>query len=202
MISIHVPAMNSRQSVRAISARVSDVPGVQILEVDLAARTVHVTGPAAPSAVAAAIGAAGFAVDRSVDGATPSPATVSGGTAMDTFFSTDTTGLPEATRPRVLELADGDTLDLRLGPLAKRLAGTTVRVLGYNGSVPGPTLRVPQGSEIAVHVTNDADVDTTVHWHGLRLGNRYDGVPQETQAPIPVGGSFTYRIQFPDPGLY
>jgi len=41
-----------------------------------------------------------------------------------------------------------------------------------------------------------------VHWHGLRLENRYDGVPHETQAPIPVGGRFTYRIQFPDAGLY
>jgi len=45
-------------------------------------------------------------------------------------------------------------------------------------------------------------LDTTVHWHGLRLENRYDGVPHETQAPIPVGGEFTYRIQFPDAGLY
>jgi FtsP/CotA-like multicopper oxidase with cupredoxin domain len=41
-----------------------------------------------------------------------------------------------------------------------------------------------------------------VHWHGLRLENKYDGVPHETQTPIPVGGSFTYRIRFPDPGLY
>jgi len=49
---------------------------------------------------------------------------------------------------------------------------------------------------------NEGDLDTTVHWHGLRLENRYDGVPHETQAPIPVGGEFTYRIQFPDPGLY
>jgi FtsP/CotA-like multicopper oxidase with cupredoxin domain len=41
-----------------------------------------------------------------------------------------------------------------------------------------------------------------VHWHGLRLENKYDGVPHETQQPIPIGGSFTYRLQFPDPGLY
>ena len=41
-----------------------------------------------------------------------------------------------------------------------------------------------------------------MHWHGLRLENKYDGVPHETQAPIPVGGEFTYRIQFPDAGLY
>jgi FtsP/CotA-like multicopper oxidase with cupredoxin domain len=77
-----------------------------------------------------------------------------------------------------------------------------VRMLGYNGSIPGPTLKVDQGAEIIVHVTNQGDLDTTVHWHGLRLENKYDGVPHETQAPIPVGGGFTYRIQFPDAGLY
>jgi FtsP/CotA-like multicopper oxidase with cupredoxin domain len=117
-------------------------------------------------------------------------------------FPTDPTGLPEAARPQLLELADGDTLDLRVGPVAKRLGEITVRMLGYNGSVPGPTLKVQQGSEIIVHVENHGDLDTTVHWHGLRLENKYDGVPHETQAPIPVGGEFTYRIQFPDAGLY
>jgi FtsP/CotA-like multicopper oxidase with cupredoxin domain len=117
-------------------------------------------------------------------------------------FPTDPTGLPEATRPELLELAPGDTLDLRVGPVAKRLGEATVRMLGYNGSIPGPTLKVQQGSEIIVHVTNHGDLDTTVHWHGLRLENKYDGVPHETQAPIPVGGEFTYRIQFPDAGLY
>jgi FtsP/CotA-like multicopper oxidase with cupredoxin domain len=117
-------------------------------------------------------------------------------------FPTDPTGLPEAGRPALLELDDGDTLDLRVGPVAKRLGDTTVRMLGYNGSIPGPTLKVQQGSEIVVHVINEGDLDTTVHWHGLRLENRYDGVPHETQAPIPVGGEFTYRIQFPDAGLY
>jgi FtsP/CotA-like multicopper oxidase with cupredoxin domain len=117
-------------------------------------------------------------------------------------FPTDATGLPEATRPQLLELADGDVLDLRVGPVAKRLGDVTVRMLGYNGSIPGPTLKVSQGSEIVVNVTSNGDLDTTVHWHGLRLENRYDGVPHETQLPIPVGGQFTYRVQFPDAGLY
>src|SRR5215475_6936384 len=117
-------------------------------------------------------------------------------------FPTDPSGLPEATRPELLDLADGDDLHLQLGPVAKRLEDTTVRMLGYNGSIPGPTLKVQQGSEVIVHVTNEGDLDTTVHWHGLRLENKYDGVPHETQTPIPVGGSFTYRIRFPDPGLY
>jgi FtsP/CotA-like multicopper oxidase with cupredoxin domain len=118
------------------------------------------------------------------------------------LFPTDPSGLPEAGRPAVLELTDGDTLHLNIGPVAKRLGATAVRMLGYNGSIPGPTLKVEQGSEVIVHVSNHGDLDTTVHWHGLRLENRYDGVPHETQAPIPVGGEFTYRIQFPDAGLY
>ena len=117
-------------------------------------------------------------------------------------FPTDPAGLPEASRPQLQELADGDTLKLRVGPVAKPLGDTTVRMLGYNGSIPGTTLKVAQGTEIVVHVENHGDLDTTVHWHGLRLENRYDGVPHETQAPIPVGGEFSYRIQFPDPGLY
>ncbi len=117
-------------------------------------------------------------------------------------FPTDPTGLPEAGRPELLELAPGDTFDLRVGPVAKRLGDTTVRMLGYNGSIPGPTLKVRQGSEVIVHVENQGDLDATVHWHGLCLENKYDGVPHETQAPIPVGGEFTYRIQFPDAGLY
>src|SRR6059058_927013 len=117
-------------------------------------------------------------------------------------FPTDPSGLSEATRPALVELANGDDLHLRIAPVAKRLDGTTVRMLGYNGSIPGPTLKVQQGSEVIVHVTNDGDLEGTVHWHGLRLENKYDGVPHETQLPIPVGGSFTYRIRFPDPGLY
>lgn len=117
-------------------------------------------------------------------------------------FPTDPAGLTEAGRPELLEPSDGDVLDLQVVPVAKRLDDTTVRMLSYNHSIPGPTLKVHQGSEIIVNVANHGDLDTTVHWHGLRLKNRYDGVPHETQLPIPVGGEFTYRIQFPDPGLY
>jgi FtsP/CotA-like multicopper oxidase with cupredoxin domain len=116
-------------------------------------------------------------------------------------FPTDTAGLAESATPEVIELADGDQLDLRLAPVTKRLGDTAVRMLAYGGSIPGPTLRVPQGSEIVVNVTNDGDLETTVHWHGLRLDNRYDGT-HHTQAPIPVGGSFIYRVELPDPGVY
>jgi FtsP/CotA-like multicopper oxidase with cupredoxin domain len=123
-------------------------------------------------------------------------------TTFSDHFPTDPAGLPEATRSTLLELTDGEEFHLRIGPVAKRLGDASVRMLGYNGSIPGPTLKVKQGSEVTVHVTNEGDLEATVHWHGLRLDNKYDGVPHETQTPIPIGGEFTYRIRFPDPGLY
>jgi FtsP/CotA-like multicopper oxidase with cupredoxin domain len=128
--------------------------------------------------------------------------TQKGSAADSVTFSTDTSDLEDCHAPALVELADGDSFDLRIAPVAKVIDGQRVRMLAYNGSIPGPTLRVPQGSEIGVRVRNDADVEATVHWHGLRLGNAYDGVPYETQPPIPIGGEFTYRVRFLDAGLY
>ncbi len=119
----------------------------------------------------------------------------------DETFPTDTAGVAPSTETPLVELSDGDEFDLRIAPVTKEIDGETVRMLAYNRSIPGPTLRVKQGSELVVNVVNEGDLEATVHWHGLRLDNRYDGT-HETQAPIPVGGSFTYRIEFPDPGLY
>ena len=125
----------------------------------------------------------------------------SGHITTEDHFSSDTAGLVEAVGSEVVDLADGDVVELRIAPVTKRIEDSTVRMLAYNGSIPGPTLRVREGSTLVVNVANEADLDATVHWHGLRLDNRYDGT-HETQAPIPVGGTFTYRIEFPDPGVY
>ncbi len=116
-------------------------------------------------------------------------------------FPTDATGLPESRAPELVELSDGDHFDLRIAPVAKRLGDATVRMLAYNGSIPGPTLKVQEGSEVVVDVENQGDMDATVHWHGLRLENRYDGT-HETQQPMAVGERFSARVAFPDPGLY
>jgi FtsP/CotA-like multicopper oxidase with cupredoxin domain len=121
-------------------------------------------------------------------------------TAQD-FISTETAGLAEVTAPQLIRLDDGDRFALSIGPVRKELGGD-LRMLAYNGSIPGPTLHVRQGAEVMVDVRNDGDVETTVHWHGLRLENRYDGVPHETQEPIPVGGGYSCRVQFPDAGFY
>jgi FtsP/CotA-like multicopper oxidase with cupredoxin domain len=116
-------------------------------------------------------------------------------------FPTETAGLAAAHRPELVELGDGDRLELRIAPVTKRIGDATVRMLSYNGSIPGPTLKVREGCEVDVDIVNDGDHDTTVHWHGLRLENRYDGT-HETQTLIPVGGRFTARVAFPDPGVY
>jgi FtsP/CotA-like multicopper oxidase with cupredoxin domain len=116
-------------------------------------------------------------------------------------FSRETTGLPVARATEMVELADGQRFELRIAPVTKRIGDATVRMLAYNGSIPGPTLKVREGSEVVVDVENQGDMDATVHWHGLRLENRYDGT-HETQRPMAVGETFSARVAFPDPGLY
>ena len=117
-------------------------------------------------------------------------------------FPRETSGLAAVARPEVVRLRDGDRCELRIAPVVKQIGTDTVRMIAYNGSIPGPTLHVDQDSEITVEVGNSGDVATTVHWHGLRLDNRFDGVPHDTQAPIEIGGTFTYKVTFPDPGFY
>jgi len=75
-------------------------------------------------------------------------------------------------------------------------------MFGYNGQIPGPLLKIEQNATISVNVLNNLDVETTVHWHGLRLDNKFDGVPgisMETQKP---GESFQYELRFSDEGIY
>ena len=120
---------------------------------------------------------------------------------MGDRFPTETEGLVEAARPELVVLADGDVFDLEIGPVCKRIGDGTVRMLAYNGSIPGPTLKVAEGSTVTVRATNRGDHDTTVHWHGVRLENQYDGT-HDTQSPIPIGETFEYVLEFPDPGVY
>jgi FtsP/CotA-like multicopper oxidase with cupredoxin domain len=75
-------------------------------------------------------------------------------------------------------------------------------VWGYDGTVPGPELRVRQGDPLRLVVNNKLGEDTTVHWHGIRLPNAMDGVPGLTQKPIRPGESFSYEFTPPDAGTF
>jgi hypothetical protein len=64
--------------------------------------------------------------------------------SVDSSFSRDTGGLPEAKCSETVVLRDGDALELRAVAVRKQIGDVVVRMLGYNGSIPGPTLRVAQ----------------------------------------------------------
>ena len=75
------------------------------------------------------------------------------------------------------------------------LPGTRVTAWTYNGTVPGPEIRVPYGQRVRIEVKNSLPDDTTVHWHGIDVPNAMDGVPDVTQEPIAPGGTFTYEFE-------
>jgi FtsP/CotA-like multicopper oxidase with cupredoxin domain len=75
-------------------------------------------------------------------------------------------------------------------------------VWSYNGSIPGPEIRIRQGERLRVAVNNRLSQETTVHWHGVRVPNAMDGVPHLTQKPIGASDSFVYEFDVPDAGTY
>lgn len=72
----------------------------------------------------------------------------------------------------------------------------------YDGTVPGRELRFRQGETARIVVANRLGRPTTVHWHGLRVPNAMDGVPDVTQPPIQPGEEFVYEFPLADAGTY
>lgn len=88
------------------------------------------------------------------------------------------------------------TAMLTLGP------GLRIPAWTFNGSSPGPTLRVQQGDLVVVHVVNHLSFGISVHWHGIDVPNSQDGVSGLTQNAIQPGQTYTYRFFTNDPGTY
>ncbi len=118
-----------------------------------------------------------------------------------TPFTKSTSGLPDATGPLFVELNDGDSYDITAGYVKKEIGNTEMRMLAYNGSIPGPFIKTTEGSTVTINFTNNTDIDQTIHSHGLRLSNLFDGVPGETQDVVKPGEKFTYTVTFPDAGV-
>ena len=102
-------------------------------------------------------------------------------------------------------LAAQDPLRLRAEAVTQQVLpegdGATP-MLGFNGSMPGPELRVRRGERVAIEVENGLDEGTSVHWHGIRLENKMDGVPVLTQELINPGDTKTYSFVPPDAGTF
>ena len=114
----------------------------------------------------------------------------------------DPATVPPVKPTQTIRLKNGDTLDLTAGLVRRTIRGQRFVMYAFNGMVPGPLLRVAQQATITVHFHNRIDLPSTVHWHGLRHDNRFDGVPGLTQKEVAPGEDFTYTVHFPDAGVY
>ena len=114
----------------------------------------------------------------------------------------DVNTLPLAKPSTVVRLKDGDTLDLTAMLVRRVIQGNSFAMYGFNGMTPGPLIRVAKNATVTVRFHNRIDLPSTIHWHGVRLDNEFDGVPDLTQKEVPTGGSFTYKVRFPDAGIY
>ena len=106
--------------------------------------------------------------------------------------------------PRAV-LAGQDALHLKAEAVIQQVLpqgeGATA-MLGFNGSMPGPELRMRRAARVEVEVENGLEEGTAVHWHGIRLENKMDGVPVLTQELINPGARKTYSFVPPDSGTY
>lgn len=119
-----------------------------------------------------------------------------------TTFSTNVAHLPEAIATATVRLQDGDSYDITASYVKKQVGNRWLRMLAYNGSVPGPFLKAPQGAEITLNFTNNTDLEQTIHSHGIRVDNLSDGVPGITQDSVKPGQTYSYSIRFDDAGVY
>jgi FtsP/CotA-like multicopper oxidase with cupredoxin domain len=100
-----------------------------------------------------------------------------------------------AAAPRRIEARPGEA---RLHPTVVNAA----RIWGFDGAVPGPVLRVPQGERFQAELLNSLPQPTTIHWHGIRIDNAMDGVPHMTQHAVEPGSNFFCDFVAPDAGTF
>jgi len=80
--------------------------------------------------------------------------------------------------------------------------GQETAALAVNGSIPAPLLRFTEGENVTIHVTNNLDETSSIHWHGLLVPPEMDGVPGISFDGIPPGETFTYRFPIRQTGTY
>lgn len=80
--------------------------------------------------------------------------------------------------------------------------GKKIRAMTYNGIVPGPEIRITEGDTVRVVCKNEMTESTSIHFHGVLVPNKFDGVPYVTQPPITPGSTFTYEFVAKNPGSH
>ncbi|WP_254527920.1 MULTISPECIES: multicopper oxidase domain-containing protein [unclassified Sphingobacterium] len=92
--------------------------------------------------------------------------------------------------------------DLNVTDSMVNYAGKDRRAVAVNGMIPMPTLTFTEGDTAEIHVHNKLKEGTSLHWHGVYLPNKEDGVPFLTQMPIAPNSSFTYRFPIIQDGTH
>lgn len=102
------------------------------------------------------------------------------------------------------QILDAKTVeyDLTISQEPVSFTGSIVEAMTINGSIPGPTLEFSEGDTALIRVHNRMDVETSIHWHGLLLPNREDGVPYLTTLPIMPDTTYTYSFPLKHAGTY
>ena len=96
----------------------------------------------------------------------------------------------------------GDVIDLTISEQLFRLDDRTGTAITINGTIPGPVIRLKEGHQATLRVTNRLEEDTSIHWHGILLPPHMDGVPGVSFAGIKPGTTFTYRFLVKQSGTY
>ncbi|MEN3972073.1 copper resistance system multicopper oxidase [Sphingomicrobium sp. XHP0235] len=103
---------------------------------------------------------------------------------------------------RGFDAVEGPRIDLTVGRGMFATGGRSGHAVSVNGSVPGPLLRLKQGSDVSLNVHNRLDEDTSVHWHGLLVPFQLDGVPGVSFPGIAPGASFAAEFPVRQAGTY
>ncbi|MGI9034332.1 MAG: multicopper oxidase family protein [Acidimicrobiales bacterium] len=93
-------------------------------------------------------------------------------------------------------------VSLTAGTVSLDTGRGSVTTWGYNGTVPGPEIRLTKGDVLRAWLTNQLPEPTSIHWHGLAIRNDMDGVPGTTQKDIAPGATFTYEFTVPESGTF
>ena len=96
----------------------------------------------------------------------------------------------------------GAVIDLSVGAGMRTVQGRRGHGVAVNGSVPGPLVRLREGQNVRINVTNHLDEDTSIHWHGLLVPFQFDGVPGVSFPGIKPHQTFTYEFPVRQAGTY
>ena len=126
---------------------------------------------------------------------------IGGGLALSTLLPGWAQSATVGTGPTLPTLT-GPNIDLRIGHSSLNVDGRTGHAITINGTVPGPLLRLKEGQNVRLSVTNDLEEDTSIHWHGLLLPFQMDGVPGVSFPGIKPRQTFVYEFPIKQSGTY